>query len=112
MHKSSWKIKLVEFKSDQKYFAKYIIQGRSEGTSSEALEVLIVNCQIYFINLLIFDRLTLNIKLLIFKLFDVKFFFSENHVFRKQKRTTVHGPASTVSDFKLIRENDDLLSSR
>ena len=30
-------------------------QGRSEGTSSVAFEVLIINCQIYFINLFIFN---------------------------------------------------------
>ena len=66
-------------------------QGRSEGTSSVAFEVLIINCQIYFINSFIFNCLTLNIKLFIFKLFDVKFLFSENHVFRKQKRTAVYG---------------------
>ena len=62
-------------------------QGRSEGTSSVAVEVLIINCQIYFINLFIFNCLTSNIKLFIFKLFDVKVLFSENHVFCKQKRT-------------------------
>ena len=90
-------------------------QGRSEGTSSVAFEVLIINCQIYFINSFIFNCLTLNIKLFIFKLFDVKFLFSENHVFRKQKRTAClwsYGRASLVSDFKLTRENDGLLSSR
>ena len=27
----------------------------------------------------------------IFKLFDVKLLFSENHVFRKQKKTAVYG---------------------
>ena len=66
-------------------------QGRSESTSSVAFEVLIINCQIYFLNSFIFNCLTLNIKLSIFKLFDVKFLFSENHVFRKQKRTAVYG---------------------
>ena len=30
-------------------------------------------------------------KLFIFKLFDVKFLFCENHVFPKQRRTTVYG---------------------
>ena len=87
-----------------------LIQGRNEGTSSVAFEVLIINCQIYFINLLIFNCLTLNIKLFIFKLFDVKFLFSKNHVFRKQNRTAClwsYG-LSLVSDFKLTRENDDL----
>ena len=66
-------------------------QGCSEGTSSVTFEVLIINCQICFINLFIFNCLTLNIKLFIFKLFDVKFLFSKNHVFRKQKRTAVYG---------------------
>ena len=88
-----------------------ISQGCREGTSIVAFEVLIINCQIYFINLFIFNCLTLNIKLFIFKLFDVKFLFSENHVFRKQKRTAClwsYGRASLVSDFKLILENNDL----
>ena len=67
------------------------VQGRSEGTSSVAFEVLIINCQIYFLNSFMVNCLTLNIKLFIFKLFDVKFLFSENHVFRKQKRTAVFG---------------------
>ena len=56
-------------------------QGCSEGTSSVAFEVLIIN----------FNFLTLKIKLFIFKLFDVKFLFSKNHVFRKQKRAAVYG---------------------
>ena len=68
-----------------------IFQGRSEGASSVAFEVLIINCQICFINSFIFNCLTLNIKLFIFKVFEVKFLFSENHVFRKQKRKTVYG---------------------
>ena len=33
----------------------------------------------------------LNIKLFIFKLFDVKFLLSENHIFRKQNRAAVYG---------------------
>ena len=41
-------------------------QGRSEGTSSAALEVLIINCKIDFINLFIFNCLTSNINLFIF----------------------------------------------
>ena len=65
-----------------------IDQGHSEGTSSVAFEVLIINYQIYFINLLSFNCLTLNTKLFIFKLPDVKFLFSKNRVFYKQKRTT------------------------
>ena len=74
---------------------KHTVQGRSEGTSSVAFEVLIMNCQIYFVSSFIFNYLTLNIKLFIFKLFDVKFLFSENHVFRKQKRTAVYGVMDT-----------------
>ena len=65
-----------------------MLQGRSEGTSSVAFEVLIINCQIYFINLFIFNCLTLNIKLFIFQLFDVKFLFSKNHLFRKHNLWT------------------------
>ena len=37
------------------------IQGSSEGTSSVAFEVVIINCQIYFINLFIFNCLTFRI---------------------------------------------------
>ena len=77
-------------------------QGCSEGTSSVAFEVLIINCQIYFINLFIFNCLTLNIKLFIFKLFDVKFLFSENHVFRKQKRTAVYGVMDARPQFWIL----------
>ena len=66
-------------------------KGRTEGTSSVAFEVLIINCQIYFINSFIFNCLALNIKLFIFKLLDVKFLFSENYVFRKQKKTDIYG---------------------
>ena len=87
-------------------------QGRSEGTSSVAFELLIINCQIYYINLFIFNCLALNVNLFIFNLCDVKFLFSESHICRKQKRTAVYWRASLVSDFKLNRENDDLLSSR
>ena len=65
-------------------------QGRSEGTSSVAFEVLIINCQIYFINSFIFNCLTLNIKLFIFKLFDVKSLFSENHVFANRRERLVY----------------------
>ena len=76
-----------------------VIQGSREGTSSVTFEVLLINCQIYFINNLykssIFNCLTLNIKLFIFKLFDVKFLFSENHVFCKQKRTALYGVMDT-----------------
>ena len=68
-----------------------LIQERREGTLRVAFEVLIINCQICFLNSFIFYCLILNIKLFIFKLFDVKFLFSENHVFPTQKRTAVYG---------------------
>ena len=41
-------------------------QGRSEGTSSVAFEVVTTNCELDFINLLIFNWLTSNINLFIF----------------------------------------------
>ena len=88
-----------------------MLQRRREGTSSVAFEVLIINCQIYFINLFIFNCLTLNIKLFIFKLFDVKFLFSQNHVFLFLfSRTEENGclwpyeRVALVSDFKLTRK--------
>ena len=99
----------------KKYKVILSLQGHSEGTSSVAFEVLIIICQIYFINLFIFNCLKLNTKLFIFKLFDVKFLFSENHVFRKQKRTTLYGLMDARPKFrilKLTRKNDDLLSLR
>ena len=80
-----------EFFSAILKFVQQRIKRRGKGTSSVAFEVLIINCQIYFINLFIFNCLKLNVKLLIFKLPDVKFLFSENHYFRKQKRTAVYG---------------------
>ena len=77
-------------------------QGRSESTSIVAFEVLIINCQIYFINSFIFNCLALNITLFIFKLFDVKFFSSENHFFRKQKRTAVYGVMDARPQFWIL----------
>ena len=41
------------------------------------------------------------------QLFEVKFLFSEKHIFHKQKRTAVHGHASVVLDVKLNQGNDD-----
>ena len=81
------------------------------GTSNVALEVLIINCKKYFINLFIFKYLASNIKLFIFSCLNSIFFFPNTYIC-KQKRTTVCGHASIFSDFKLIWENDDLLSSR
>ena len=82
---------------------------RTEGTSSVTFEVVIINCQIYFINQFIFNCLTLNIKLFIFKLFDAKLSLSQTE---ENKYLWTYGRASLVSDFKPTPENDDLLSSR
>ena len=86
------------------------LQQRSEGTSSVAFEVLIINCKIYFIYLFIFNCLTLNIKLFIFKLFDVKFLFSENHVFRKQKRTAVYGLMDARPQFRILNSPGKMMT--
>ena len=87
-----------------------LIQGRNEGTSSVAFEVLIINCQIDFINLFIFNCLTLNIKLFIFKLFDFKFLFSENHLFRKQKRTTIYGLTDVRPQFRILNSPGKMMT--
>ena len=50
----------------QQFCIPYVHQGRSEGISSVAFEVLIINCEIDFINLFIFNCLTSNINLFIF----------------------------------------------
>ena len=83
-------------------------QGRSEGTSKVAFEVLIINCKLYFTNSFIFNCLTLNIKLFIFKLFDVKCLSQTE----EDGCLWSYGCASLILDFELTRENDDLLSSR
>ena len=89
----------------------FCIQGRRESTSSVAFKVIIMNCGIDFINLFIFSYLTWTTNLFIFNCFTSNFCFRKN-IFRKQKRTAVYGRASVVSDFKLTRENNDLLSAR
>ena len=71
--------------------------GRSKGTSIVAFKVLIINCHLEFINLFTFNCLTTNTNI----------FFSEKHIFRKQKRMPVYVRASLVSNFKL-RGNRDL----
>ena len=106
VHENSWKLLIPLCKNNlnlpmcSSFFSAlcmvppaivYHFQGRNEVTSNVAFDVPIINCQILFINSFIFNCITLNMKLFIFKLFDVKFLFSENHVFRKQKRTAVYG---------------------
>ena len=72
------------------YFAQFFlhtyIQGRSEETAIVVFEILIINCQIDFINLFVFKGLTFNINLLIFNCLMSNFCFSKN-MFCKQKRT-------------------------
>ena len=87
------------------------IQGHSEGTSSVSFELLIINCHIEIINLFIFNCLMSNINLFFFNCFTSNFCF-EKRIFYKQNRMTVYGRASLVPDFKLTRENNNLLSSR
>ena len=53
-------------------------------------------------NLFIFNCLTLNIKLFIFKLFDVKFLFSKSHVFPKQNGMAVYGLMDVHPYFRII----------
>ena len=86
------------------------LQQRSEGTSSVAFEVLIINCKICFIYLFIFNCLTLNIKLFIFKLLDVEFLFSENHAFRKQKRTAVYGLMDARPQFPILNSPGKMMA--
>ena len=86
-------------------------QGRSEGILSAIFEVLIINCQIDSINWFISTCLTSDINFLIFNCLTSLFVFRKQ-IFRKQKRTAVYGRDSLVSDFKRIRDNEDLLSSR
>ena len=58
----------TELNKTQSFPASVVIlaQGRSEGTSSVAFEVLIIKSEIDFINLFIFNCLTSNINLFIF----------------------------------------------
>ena len=67
------------------------VQGPTNGTSSVAFELLIINCHIEFINLFIFNCLTSN-------------FHFPKHIFGKQNRTAVSGRVSLVLDFKLTRK--------
>ena len=97
------------------------IQGFSKGTSSVALEVLIIKSEIDFINLLIFNCLTSNVNLFIFNclmsninLFNFNcltsnFCFPKN-IFFASRRERMFMDAR--SGFQLNQENDDLLSSR
>ena len=61
-------------------------QGCSEGTSSVAFEI------------------SVKYKFIQLQLFDVKFLFSEEHIFHKQKRTDVYGRASLIAGFNSTRK--------
>ena len=58
-----------------------LFQGRSEGTSSVTFEVLIINCEIDFINLFIFNCLTSNVNLFYFSCLTSNFYFPKNTSF-------------------------------
>ena len=66
--------------------------------SSVEFEVLIINCQVDFLSLLIFIGLTSN------------FCFPKNIPFASRREQLLMDVSSL--DFKLTRENDELLSSR
>ena len=61
-------------------------------------------------NLFIFNCLTLNIKLFIFKFFDVKFLFSKNHVFPKQKRMAVYGVMDVQPYFRILNSPGKMMA--
>ena len=83
----------------------YRHQGRSDGTSSAAFEVLIINCEIDFINLFIFNCLTSNINLLIFNCLTSNINLFNFNCLTSHLFTAVYGRAPFLSHFKLIREN-------
>ena len=60
-------------------------QERSNGTSSVAFEVLIINCQIGFINLFIFNCITLDINLFIFNCLTPNFYFPKIISFARRR---------------------------
>ena len=89
-----------------------LIQGHSEGTSSVAFEVLIINFDVRVYNFVHLQLFHNKYRFAHFQLFNVKCLFSKKHIFCKQKRMAVYGCMSLVSDFKLTQENDAMLSFR
>ena len=121
---SKYNFKKYETATDNPSIMIYV-QGHREGTSSVAFEGInneLRNRFYKFVHLQLFSvkynfvhlvqLFNVKHKFVHLQLFDVKFLFSEKHIFRKQKRTGVYLRASVFLDFKLTRENDDLLSSR
>ena len=64
-------------------------QGRSEGTSSVAFEVLIIKSEIDFINLFIFNCLTSNINLFFFNCLTSSFCFPKNTFFASRRERII-----------------------
>ena len=60
-------------------------QGRSEGTSSIAFQVLIINCEKDFINLFIFNCLRSNINLFLFNYLTSNLCFPKNISFANRR---------------------------
>ena len=85
----------------------HLTQGRSEGISSVAFEVLIINCQIYFINLFIFNCLTLNINCSSSSSLMSNFCFPKIMSFTNRRERLFMDLWMCVfsSDFKLTQEN-------
>ena len=66
-------------------WVKESIQGRSEGTSSEAFEVLIIHCHIEFVNLFNANYLMPIINLFIFNCLTSNFRFPKNISFASRR---------------------------
>ena len=65
------------------------------------LQLFNVKCKLAY-----FQLLNIKYKFIQLQLSDVKCLFSKEHIFRKEKRTDVHGHTSLASGFQLNREND------
>ena len=65
------------------------------------LQLFNVKCKLAY-----FQLLNVKYKFIQLQLSDVKCLFSKEHIFRKEKRTDVHGRTSLASGFQLNREND------
>ena len=83
----------------------FLEQGRSEGTSSVVFKVLIISCEIDFINLFIFNYLMANINLFNFNCLTSIFCFLKTISFAN-RRTQLN------CLWMRVQKNDGLLSSR
>ena len=82
----------------QREYLKYSIQGTNSQLPNISYKLFIFNC------------LTLKITLFIFKLFDTKFLFSENHVFRKHKRTAVYRLMDARPQFRILNSPGKMIT--